>query len=78
MEYKTKGVCSQKIKFEIKDGKVFNVNFVGGCDGNTKGVCQTGGWNGGSRSNQKIRRHPLWFPRYILPRSAGKRSESRH
>ena len=40
MEYKTKGVCSQKIKFEIKDGKVFNVNFVGGCDGNTKGVAR--------------------------------------
>ena len=38
-EYKTKGVCSQRIFFDIEDGKVFNVKFIGGCDGNLKGIC---------------------------------------
>ena len=33
MVYKTKGVCSQLINFEIVDGKVTNVSFVGGCSG---------------------------------------------
>lgn len=37
-EYKTKGTCSQRIFFEIEDGKVKNVEFVGGCNGNLKGI----------------------------------------
>ena len=37
-EYKTKGTCSQRIFFEIEDGKVKNVPFVGGCNGNLKGI----------------------------------------
>lgn len=40
MTYKTKGVCSQAIEFEITDGKVHNIHFIGGCDGNTKGVAK--------------------------------------
>jgi uncharacterized protein (TIGR03905 family) len=36
--YKTKGVCSQKISFDIEDGIVKNVQFLGGCNGNTQGV----------------------------------------
>lgn len=32
--YSTKGVCSQKINFEIIDGKLHNVSFEGGCPGN--------------------------------------------
>ena len=38
-EYKTKGTCSQKIFFEIEDGKLTNVEFLGGCNGNLKGIC---------------------------------------
>lgn len=38
-EYKTKGTCSQKISFEIEDGKLTNVQFLGGCNGNLKGIC---------------------------------------
>lgn len=39
MVYKTKGVCSQAIEFEItEDKKVKNVKFIGGCSGNTQGV----------------------------------------
>ena len=33
-EYKTAGVCSSKIEFELDDGKLHNVKFVGGCPGN--------------------------------------------
>ncbi len=38
--YKTKGTCSQIIQFEITDNKVYNVQFVGGCSGNTQGVAR--------------------------------------
>ncbi len=37
-EYKTKGTCSQRIFFEIEDGKVRNVEFFGGCNGNLQGI----------------------------------------
>ena len=37
-EYKTKGTCSQRILFEIEDGKIFNVQFIGGCNGNLQGI----------------------------------------
>ncbi|MDD3360959.1 MAG: TIGR03905 family TSCPD domain-containing protein [Hespellia sp.] len=40
MQYKTKGVCSQMINFDIEDDKVHNVEFVGGCAGNTQGVAK--------------------------------------
>ena len=36
--YKTRGVCSRNIFFEIEDGKVRNVRFDGGCRGNTQGL----------------------------------------
>ena len=38
MVYKTHGVCSSAIEFEVKDGKVTGVRFVGGCSGNTQGI----------------------------------------
>jgi len=38
MKYKTHGVCSQEINFEIEGSKVGHVQFVGGCSGNTQGV----------------------------------------
>lgn len=37
-EYKTKGTCSQRILFEIEDGKVKNVSYIGGCHGNLQGI----------------------------------------
>ena len=37
-EYKTKGTCSQRILFDVVDGKVYNVQFVGGCNGNLQGI----------------------------------------
>lgn len=41
MEYtvRPKGVCSMQIKFEIDDNKIVkNVQFLGGCNGNSKGL----------------------------------------
>ncbi len=36
--YTTKGTCSKAIDFDIVDGVVRNVSFMGGCNGNTQGV----------------------------------------
>lgn len=38
MKFKTKGVCSQSIEFDVIDDKVKNVKFEGGCAGNSQGV----------------------------------------
>ena len=40
MQYKTSGVCSQMINFDIEDNKVRNVAFVGGCAGNLQGIAR--------------------------------------
>ena len=40
MEYRTRGVCSLAIKFDIVDNKVTGVQFIGGCSGNTQGVAR--------------------------------------
>lgn len=39
-QYKTRGVCSRNISFDIVDGKVTDVHFDGGCNGNTQGVAR--------------------------------------
>ena len=36
--YHPKGVCSMKINFDIEEGKVKNINFLGGCNGNLQGL----------------------------------------
>ena len=41
MRYKTSGVCSSAIEFELDDQKkIHNVKFQGGCSGNTQGVAR--------------------------------------
>jgi uncharacterized protein (TIGR03905 family) len=40
MQYKTNGVCSRLIHFDIVDNKVRNVEFIGGCAGNAQGVAR--------------------------------------
>jgi uncharacterized protein (TIGR03905 family) len=37
-EYTTRGTCSSKIRFDIRDNKVCDVAFEGGCNGNLKGI----------------------------------------
>ncbi|MBQ4558264.1 MAG: TIGR03905 family TSCPD domain-containing protein [Clostridia bacterium] len=38
--YRTHGTCSRAINFDVVDGKVTNVEFIGGCAGNTNGVAK--------------------------------------
>lgn len=37
-EYQTSGTCSRFIHFELEDNKIKNVVFIGGCNGNLKGI----------------------------------------
>ena len=37
-EYRTKGTCSQRIIFDVEDNILKNVQFIGGCNGNLKGI----------------------------------------
>lgn len=37
-KYKTKGTCSQMIEFDLRDNRVYNVVFTGGCNGNLKAI----------------------------------------
>lgn len=37
-EYRTKGTCSQRILIELDGNIVKNVQFLGGCNGNLKGI----------------------------------------
>lgn len=39
-QYKTQGTCSQLIDFEVTDGKISNVTFLGGCNGNLQGIAR--------------------------------------
>ncbi len=36
--YRTQGVCSRSISFDLDNGIVSNVKFDGGCNGNLKGI----------------------------------------
>ncbi len=38
MRYQTKGTCSSAIDLEVKDGIIQSVSFMGGCNGNLKGI----------------------------------------
>ncbi len=38
--YKTKGVCSMQIEFDLEGEIVKNVIFTGGCNGNTQGIAK--------------------------------------
>ena len=40
MEYPVKGVCSRLVKFDLRDDRVYNVEFLGGCNGNLKGIAK--------------------------------------
>ena len=38
LEYRPRGVCSQRIEIDVEDGLVQNVQFTGGCSGNLQGI----------------------------------------
>lgn len=52
-QYRTKGVCSRNISFDIVSGKITDVRFDGGCAGNTKGIARL---VEGMEANDAIRR----------------------
>lgn len=37
-KYIPRGVCSREINFSIEDGKIHDLRFTGGCDGNLKAI----------------------------------------
>ena len=37
--YIPRGVCSRQINLEINDGIIESCEFIGGCAGNTQGIC---------------------------------------
>ena len=37
-DYTPHGVCSQHIHLEVEDGVIRSVEFLGGCNGNLKGI----------------------------------------
>lgn len=38
--YKTIGTCSRQIDFSVKDNILTELNFIGGCAGNAKGLAK--------------------------------------
>ena len=36
--FSPRGGCAMKIDFDIEDGKLYNVQFIGGCNGNLKAI----------------------------------------
>lgn len=38
--YQTSGVCAREIQFELENGVIHNVNFIGGCNGNLKAIAR--------------------------------------
>ncbi len=36
--YRPRGVCSTQIAFEYEDGKIYNLAFQNGCNGNLKAI----------------------------------------
>lgn len=37
-EFRTRGTCSQKVIFDLEGDIVSNVEVIGGCNGNLKGI----------------------------------------
>lgn len=36
--FRPRGVCTREINYEIEDGKIKDIYFIGGCEGNLKGI----------------------------------------
>ena len=39
-QYKTHGTCSRAIEYDIENGTLKNVKFIGGCNGNLQGIAK--------------------------------------
>ncbi len=38
IQYQTQGTCSKFINIALKEGKIVDIEFIGGCNGNLKGI----------------------------------------
>ncbi len=38
IQYETSGTCSRMIQVAIEDGRIVDAGFLGGCNGNLKGI----------------------------------------
>ena len=38
ISYQTRGICARRSDIEVENGTVQDVQFIGGCNGNTKGI----------------------------------------
>ena len=36
--FRPSGVCSVQIDFDLEDGKIHNLKYIGGCNGNLKAI----------------------------------------
>lgn len=59
MIYKTFGTCSRAINFEVKDGIIESVEFVGGCRRQYAGTVQAFGRHERGRGHRQALRHRL-------------------
>ena len=39
-EYQPEGICAKLITFDIEDGKIYSLHFLGGCNGNLKAIAK--------------------------------------
>ena len=40
VKYRPQGVCCIRISYDIRDGRLYNVRFKGGCHGNGQGLAR--------------------------------------
>ncbi len=40
INYRPEGVCSQRMIIDVENGVITSAQIIGGCDGNTKGLCK--------------------------------------
>lgn len=38
--YNTTGTCAKTIQFDVTEGRVYSVKFLGGCNGNLKAIAK--------------------------------------
>ena len=66
-----KGVCSSKIELDVEEGRVHNIVYTGGCNGNLKAL---GALAEGMCAEELIKRltgHPLRHQFHLLQRPIG-------
>ena len=58
--YKPRGTCSREIDFDVRDGKIGEVRFVGGCPGNALGLAALLGWTAFAAAGAAPRARTSW------------------